>query len=144
MTVTPTSPHLWHGTWPLVAQTDDANPWATGLCWLYCRRQATRVLWVGTVKTPGATGAAYACGPCLTELDHLVRTHSHPRHHTGGHPHPSTTLTVPAHTPAPPPTPPPSAPSALRNTEPTACLHRHTEKHGGKTYCGDCHHQLYL
>ena len=143
MTVTPTSTRLWHHAWPLVAQTDDANPWATGLCWLYCRRQGARVLWVGTVKTPAATGDAFACGPCLTELDHLVRTQSHTRDQTSGH-RPSTTLDVPAHAPPPPRTSPASPPSAPLKAEPTACLHRYTEKHGGKTYCGDCQGQLYL
>ncbi|SCK50758.1 hypothetical protein [Streptomyces sp. WMMB 322] len=59
-------------TWPLVAQTDDGNPWETGLCMLYCRRAGVRVLWLGPVHASGATGEMYGCGQCIAELDYMV------------------------------------------------------------------------
>lgn len=131
----------WRDAWPLVAQTDDGNPWETGLCWLYCRREGARVLWVGSVKTPGATGDAFACGPCLAELDHMVRVQSHGRDGAGDHIPASTTLGVPAYVPAPLPSPPPSGASV---GELAACLHQRIERRGGKAHCGDCRRQLYL
>lgn len=67
----PAAGRPWRDAWPLVAQTDDGNLWGTGVCWLYCRREDLRVLWVGSVNTPGATGDVYACGPCLVELDRM-------------------------------------------------------------------------
>ncbi|MEU1019480.1 hypothetical protein ABZ383_30810 [Streptomyces sp. NPDC005900] len=51
----------------------------TGTRWLYCRRRGVRVLWVGSVRTPGATGDLYACGACVAEPDHMVRVQSHGR-----------------------------------------------------------------
>ena len=53
-------------------QTADGNLWMTGACWLYCRREGARVLRVGSVSTPGATGDVYACGPCIAELDRIA------------------------------------------------------------------------
>ncbi|AXK37476.1 hypothetical protein DVA86_19355 [Streptomyces armeniacus] len=70
-------------TWPPVAQTGDGNAWVTGACWLYCRREGVRVLWVGSVRTPGATGDVYACGPCIAELDRMVREESYGRDPAG-------------------------------------------------------------
>ncbi len=35
------------GGLPAPAATDDGNPWGDGLCWLYCGRRWTRVLWIG-------------------------------------------------------------------------------------------------
>lgn len=57
---------------PLPAQTDDLNNWVTGLCMLYCRRDGVRVLWLGPVHVPGATGEMYGCGQCIAELDYMV------------------------------------------------------------------------
>lgn len=57
---------------PLPARTDDLNDWVTGLCMLYCRRDQVRVLWLGPVRVPGATGGMYGCGQCMAELDHMV------------------------------------------------------------------------
>ncbi|AXK37886.1 hypothetical protein DVA86_34530 [Streptomyces armeniacus] len=71
-------------TWPPVAQTGDGNVWVTGACWLYCRREGVRVLWVGSVRTPGTTGDVYACGPCIAELDRIVRVTSQERAGTTG------------------------------------------------------------
>ncbi|MBO8186617.1 hypothetical protein JW592_14275 [Streptomyces sp. DW4-2] len=51
----------------------------TGMCWLFCRRAGVRVVWVGSVRTPGAIGDVYACGPCVAELDHMVRAQCHTR-----------------------------------------------------------------
>ncbi|WP_223832823.1 hypothetical protein [Streptomyces venezuelae] len=79
MTFHPAVARPWRDAWPLVAQVDDGNSWVVGTCWLYCRREDVRVLWVGSVRTPGATGDVYGCGPCLAELDHMVRVQSHGR-----------------------------------------------------------------
>ncbi|MGP3979179.1 hypothetical protein ACTWQF_35260 [Streptomyces sp. 8N114] len=105
----------WRDAWPLAAQPDDGNQWLTGVCWLYCRREAARVLWVGSVRTPGAIGDVYACGPCVAELDHMVRNQSHGRDgvEAAGH-------------------------------RAGACEHWRIEKRGGKTRCQDCKRQLYL
>ncbi|MQS01161.1 hypothetical protein [Streptomyces alkaliterrae] len=97
----------------------------TGECWLFCRREGVAVLWVGSVTTPGATGDVYACGPCLAELDHMVRVQAHDRDGHGDRAAQSATLTAPAH---------------VTKT----CEHRQTERHDGKTYCRDCERQLYL
>lgn len=99
MTFAPAVARPWRDAWPLVAQTDDGNQWVTGACWLYCRREGVRVLWVGSVSTPGATGDLYACGPCIAELDHIVRVQSHDRDRTADRVAQSATLTVPAHAP---------------------------------------------
>lgn len=116
MTSALTTDRAWHITWPPVAQPDDGNRWVTGACWLYCRREGVRVLWVGSVRTPGATDDLYACGPCITELDRMV--------HTGSHLREGTTRTA--------------------GNEPPACQHRQIEKRNGKTYCRACNRQLYL
>ena len=64
MTFAPAIARPWRDAWPLVAQTDDGNQWVTGACWLYCRREGVRVLWVGSVTTPAQpvtyTRAAHA------------------------------------------------------------------------------------
>lgn len=88
----------WRDAWPLPAQTGDGNAWVVGACWLYCRREGVRVLWVGSVSTPGATGDVFACGPCIAELDRMVRVQSHGRDAPAGRAQ-SATLTVPAHAP---------------------------------------------
>ena len=79
MTFAPAVERPWRDAWPLPAQTDDANGWVTGGCWLYCRREGVRVLWIGSVHTPGATGDMYACGSCIAELVHMVRVQCHGR-----------------------------------------------------------------
>ncbi|MEU3629459.1 MULTISPECIES: hypothetical protein [Streptomyces] len=134
----PAAERPWLEAWPAVARTGDGNPWTTGMCWLFCRRRGVAVLWVGSVTTPGATGNVYACGPCLAELDHMVRVQAHDRDRgqggegTGR----AATLAVPAHLP------PPCAPSAGTAG---ACEHRRTRRHrDGKTYCRGCGRQLYL
>ncbi|GAA2635657.1 hypothetical protein [Streptomyces axinellae] len=118
----------WRQAWPLVAQTDDSNRWVTGSCWLYCRREGVRVLWVGSVSTPGATGDVYACGPCLAELDHIVRVQAHGRDRGNGERAHSAAFTVPP----------------LLTAGPGACEHWQIEKRDGKTYCRACERQLYL
>lgn len=85
MIFAPSAAHPWRDVWPLVAQSGDGNRWVNGTCWLYCRREGVRVLWVGTVSTPGATGDVYACGPCVAELGHMVRVQSHDRDRATGH-----------------------------------------------------------
>ncbi|MFF6971617.1 MULTISPECIES: hypothetical protein [Streptomyces] len=64
----------WREAWPGPARTDDGHAWTTGDCWLYCRRAGVRVLWVGSVHTPAATGDLYACGACIAEIASRVRT----------------------------------------------------------------------
>lgn len=93
----PAAGRPWRDGWPLVAQTDDGNPWGTGACWLYCRREDVRVLWVGSVNTPGATGDVYACGPCLVELDAIVRAQAHGRDGAGGRAMQAAALAAPTH-----------------------------------------------
>jgi hypothetical protein len=56
---------------------------------------------VGSVTTPGATGDVYACGPCLAELDHMVRVQARDRDGRGSRAAQSATLAVPAHVPPP-------------------------------------------
>ncbi|MCX5102485.1 MULTISPECIES: hypothetical protein [unclassified Streptomyces] len=127
----PAAGRPWRDVWPLVAQTDDGNPWGTGACWLYCRREDVRVLWVGSVKTPGATGDVYACGPCLVELDAIVRAQAHGRDGAGGRAMQAAALAVPTH-----------APSDGPGT--AVCEHRRTVSRHGKTFCRACERQLYL
>ncbi|MDT0307106.1 hypothetical protein RM780_09040 [Streptomyces sp. DSM 44917] len=50
-----------------------ASDWVTGRCWLYCRRENVRVLWIGPLRTPVAEGDLYACGRCIAELMLLAR-----------------------------------------------------------------------
>ncbi|URM90931.1 hypothetical protein LUW75_14105 [Streptomyces sp. MRC013] len=148
---TPAVERPWRDAWPLAARSGDGNPWTTGVCWLFCRRTGVAVLWVGSVTTPGATGDVYACGPCLAELDHMVRAQAHDRERDGERDgdHGDRTaraagLTVRAHVPPSPPSPPPSplpSPSVSRSG---TCEHRRTEHRVGKTYCRGCGRQLYL
>jgi hypothetical protein len=91
----------WRDASPLVTQTGDGNPWVTGECWLYCRRAGVAVLWIGSVTTPGATGDVYACGPCLAELDHMVRVQAYERDGIGHRAARSAALAAPAHVPPP-------------------------------------------
>ncbi|MFG3106134.1 hypothetical protein [Streptomyces tendae] len=80
----PSAGRPWRDVWPGVARAGDGNAWATGTCWLYCRRTGVAVLWVGSVTAPGATGDLYACGPCVAELDHMVRVQAHRRERAPG------------------------------------------------------------
>jgi hypothetical protein len=96
----PAAERPWPDAWPLVAQTDDGNPWVTGGCWLYCRRVGVRVLWVGSVSAPGATGDVFACGQCIAELAYMVRLQGHKRDGITDQAAQPTPLTVPAHTPS--------------------------------------------
>ena len=58
---------------PAQPETDDANPWVTGRCWLWCGRQSTRVLWIGTgIGTGGVTGHLFACAACIRALDDQI------------------------------------------------------------------------
>ncbi|MGW0776298.1 hypothetical protein ACWD01_22200 [Streptomyces sp. NPDC002835] len=127
---TPAAERPWRDAWPLAARTDDGNAWVSGACWLYCRREGVRVLWVGSVNAPGATGDVYACGPCIAELAHMVRVQSHVRDGIAARTERGpATFTVPVH-----------APPATTG----ACEHRQTEKRDGKTCCRACQRQLYL
>ncbi|MEU6018665.1 hypothetical protein ABZ826_32975 [Streptomyces sp. NPDC047515] len=123
MSFAPAVARPWRDAWPPAARTDDGNAWVTGNCWLYCRREGVRVLWVGSVHTPGATGDLYACGPCVAELDHMVRVQSYARDATAG--------------------------TETRNgngvtAKAVTCEHRQTEKREGKIHCRTCRRQLYL
>jgi hypothetical protein len=136
----PAAGRPWRDAWPLVARTDDGNAWVTGSCWLYCRRDGVRVLWIGSVHTPGATGDVYACGPCLVEIDRIVRAQKHGRDGTDGRAarvaRPAK-LALPAHVP-PRHTLPEGGTGAM------VCEHRQTENRAGKTFCRTCERQLYL
>lgn len=65
---------------PLPAQPDDGNPWVNGWCWLWCGWQYTRVLWIGTVGTPGATAPLFACGECIQLLHDSVWDYTETQH----------------------------------------------------------------
>ncbi|MFF3122927.1 hypothetical protein ACFVRD_11265 [Streptomyces sp. NPDC057908] len=142
MSFAPAVERPWRDAWPLVARTDDGNAWVTGNCWLYCRREGVRVLWVGSVHAPGATGDLYACGPCVAELDHMVRVQSHARDAPAG----------PAARSADPAcggdsTAGTDTRNGNRNRDTdkaVACEHRQTEKRDGKIHCRTCRRQLYL
>jgi hypothetical protein len=135
VTFAPAVERPWRDAWPLVAQTGDGNPWVTGACWLYCRREGVAVLWVGSVTAPGATGDVYACGPCIVELDHMVRAQAHHRDHGGRR-------RAPCRKRDPYPATLAGRNDAMTETKP--CEHRQTEKRDGKTYCRDCRRQIYL
>ncbi|MCP9944262.1 hypothetical protein LUX12_04805 [Streptomyces somaliensis] len=150
---TPAVERPWRDAWPLAARSGDGNPWTTGVCWLFCRRTGVAVLWVGSVTTPGATGDVYACGPCLAELDHMVRAQAHDRERDGdgegSGDHGDRTaraagLTVRAHVPPshPPSSSHPPSPPSVGGSG--TCEHRRTEHRVGKTYCRGCGRQLYL
>ncbi|WP_371098359.1 hypothetical protein [Streptomyces sanglieri] len=89
------------------------------------------MLWVGSVNTPGATGDVYACGPCLVELDAIVRAQAHGRDGADGRAMQAAALAVPTHAPSDGPGTP-------------ACEHRRTVNRHGKTFCQACERQLYL
>ncbi|MER5496161.1 MULTISPECIES: hypothetical protein [unclassified Streptomyces] len=134
----PAAGRPWRDAWPPVARTGDGNAWVTGSCWLYCRREGVRVLWIGSVNTPGATGDVYACGPCLVELDRMVRSQTHDRDTTDRHAARPVQPTRPARLALPAHTPPAGGPGTV------ACEHRQTENRAGKTFCRACERQLYL
>lgn len=110
--------------WPLPAPGGEGSPWETGSCWLYCRRQGVRVLQVESVRVPGVTGDAYACGPCIAELDHMVRAQADEREA------------------ALPLSRAPLGRAPLSRAP--GCTHQRVTRHGGVTYCRDCARQLYL
>lgn len=149
----------WRDSWPLPALTDDGNPWSTGMCWLYCRREEVRVLWVGSINTPLARGDIYSCGACIAELDHIVRLQLRERDSRPQHPE-TGTVTLPPHTPAPAaatspearftppnepsPFPPPSpAPSGPRFGAEQHGPCRHLVLRGDK-HCEKCGRRIYL
>ncbi|MFJ9523128.1 hypothetical protein ACIRPK_33390 [Kitasatospora sp. NPDC101801] len=51
---------------------NDGNPWVTGRCWLYCRRDNVLVIWIGPVTVVGATAAMFACATCISRLNDLL------------------------------------------------------------------------
>lgn len=134
----------WRDAWPLAAQAGDGNAWLAGACWLFCRREGVAVLWVGSVTTPGATGDLYACGPCLAELDRMVRVQAHGRDRITERAGRCTTLAVPAHVPSLSPVHLDGSGRDGAMTGTRACEHRQTEKCDGKTYCRACKRQIYL
>lgn len=134
----------WRDAWPLAAQVGDGNAWVKGPCWLFCRREGLAVLWVGSVTTPGATGDVYACGPCLAELDRMVRVQAHGRDRFTDRAGRSTTLAVPAYVPSPSPVHSDGSGRDRAMTGTRACEHRQTEQCDGTTYCRACKRQIYL
>jgi hypothetical protein len=65
---------------PPPAQTNDGNPWVDGWCWLWCGFRYTRVLWIGTIGTPGAHAPLFACGPCIQLLHDSVWDYADTQH----------------------------------------------------------------
>lgn len=58
---------------PPQPETDDGNHWVTGRCWLWCGRESTRVLWIGTgTGSSGVTGDLFACATCVQALDDQI------------------------------------------------------------------------
>jgi hypothetical protein len=58
---------------PPPAETDDSNRWTTGRCWLWCGRERTRVLWIGTgTVLGGVTAHLFACASCAEALGDQV------------------------------------------------------------------------
>jgi hypothetical protein len=111
--------------WPLVAQTDDGNAWETGRCWLYCRQDGVQVLWLGPVRTPGADGHLYACGPCIAELTHMIRQELHRRDRNVRVLRPAAAFVrVPPHV--------------------ARCRHRSLDGRVGEKFCEECGEQIYL
>jgi hypothetical protein len=52
--------------------TDDGNHWLTGKCYLYCRRENVRVIWIGRAKTPRGDGSIFGCESCVHELTYMI------------------------------------------------------------------------
>lgn len=58
---------------PPPAETDDGNRWVTDRCWLWCGRERTRVVWIGTGTAPGGvTAHLFACASCAQSLGDQV------------------------------------------------------------------------
>lgn len=58
---------------PSPPETNDGNQWITGRCWLWCGRERTRVLWIGTGTAPGGVIAhLFACASCAQSLGDQV------------------------------------------------------------------------
>jgi hypothetical protein len=110
---------------PLPAQPDDGNEWETGRCWLYCRREGVRVLWIGPVRTPGADAHLYACGACIAELTHMVRQELHRRDRDVRRLRPA-------------------APAFVRIPPYVPCRHRSLDRRVGQKFCEECGEQIYL
>lgn len=157
----------WRAAWSLQAEGDDGNPWVTGACWLYCRRQGVRVLWIGPVRAPGADADVYGCGQCVAELAAMARQQTCVRDAVAG----AAAPTVPAAAPQPlqhgRPTSrgagfllhprwwvaPQATVAVSPVVEPTVeakmphtgtCWHCTTQTIRGKTHCAVCKAQLYL
>jgi hypothetical protein len=93
-----------------------------GRCWLYCRRDDVRVLWIGPVRTPGADGNLFACGPCIAELTRMVRDDLRLKDLRALRPAP-VSLRIPAYVP---------------------CGHDFIGKRIDGTFCKGCRRQIYL
>jgi hypothetical protein len=60
---------------PRSAEQDDDNGWTTGRCWLWCGREAARVLWIGPGTAHGITADLFACEACAQSLaDQIIGT----------------------------------------------------------------------
>lgn len=58
---------------PPPAEMDDGNHWITGRCWLWCGRERTRVMWIGTgTALGGVTAHLFACASCAQSLGDQV------------------------------------------------------------------------
>lgn len=61
---------------PRSPETDDGNCWVTGRCWLWCGREAGRVLWLGPATVAGTTTGLYACESCIRVLAEQIYAES--------------------------------------------------------------------
>lgn len=60
---------------PTSAERDDGNRWTTGRCWLWCGREAARVVWIGPGTAQGVTVDLFACETCSRSLaDQIIGT----------------------------------------------------------------------
>lgn len=55
-----------------LSQPSNDGGWVLGACWLWCRRVAIPVIWIGPVVSGGAHAPLMACAWCLDELGQMV------------------------------------------------------------------------
>ncbi|MEU7179862.1 MULTISPECIES: hypothetical protein [Streptomyces] len=120
--------------WPPLPEPEDHHEWLTARCWLGCRREAVRVMWVGSAKLPGGEVALYACADDIAWLDAMARDALY----RGDRQPFACSETIPV--PVPGAASGAVAPYAGRQL----CAHAATRRSGGKTCCAACGAQLYL
>ncbi|WP_225848260.1 hypothetical protein [Streptomyces sp. HPF1205] len=53
---------------PPTAEQDNGNRWSTGRCWLWCGREAARVVWIEPGTVHRLTTDLFACEACARLL----------------------------------------------------------------------------